>query len=206
MTPHRQYRAATVITGALLVAGFIYSGVSPAVAHNTVEELVPEPGSTVQSSPLIVSIGTNDDFLDITGDARGFVVVALDSEGAYYGDGCVEIVERRMTAELALGEAGTYTIAYQFVSADGHSLQESYTIEFEPGPAHSAAPGAPIAPVCDEAPYTAELDTSPALGETAATEAATEEQGLLLFIGAIIAFTAAAGVVVWAVLARKRRA
>jgi copper resistance protein C len=141
---HRPLLAHTV--GALVLAGIFLGG--PASAHNSVEDRTPEPGAVVTSSPIAVSIATNDEFLDLSGEGRGFAIVGIDESGLFYGDGCVEIIERRMVAELALGQAGTYTIAYQFISADGHSLSDSYTIEFAPGPDHSAAEGHAEAPVC----------------------------------------------------------
>ena len=132
--------------GALVLAGVFLGG--PASAHNSVEDRTPEPGAVVTSSPVAVSIATNDEFLDLSGEGRGFAIVGIDASGMFYGDGCVDIVEQRMVAELPLGQAGTYTIAYQFISADGHSLSDSYTIEFAPGPDHSAAEGRAEAPVC----------------------------------------------------------
>jgi copper resistance protein C len=72
----------------------------------------------------------------------------MDEAGLYYGDGCVELRERQMTARIALGGAGTYTVVYQFVSADGHSLSESYTVEFQPTDDHVETPGMPNRPLC----------------------------------------------------------
>src|SRR6056300_407308 len=121
--------------------GALLLGASPAVAHNVVEDRTPAPGSTVTESPVDISLTTNDIFLDLGGDASGFGVVISDSAGLYYGDGCVSVIERTMSASAQLGEAGTYEIIYQFVSADGHSLSESYEFVFTPDPNHTAAQG-----------------------------------------------------------------
>ena len=141
---HRPLLAHTV--GALVLAGVFLGG--PASAHNSVEDRTPEPGEVVASSPVAVSIATNDEFLDLSGEGRGFAIVGIDESGLFYGDGCVDIIEQRMVAELPLGQAGTYRIAYQFISADGHSLSESYTIDFAPGPDHVVTEGQAEAPVC----------------------------------------------------------
>lgn len=134
-----------------LVAGALALGsAAPALAHNVVEDRDPAADSVVTQSPVTVSISTNDSFLD-TGDAtRGFAIVAQDGAGLYYGDGCVNIDERTMSATIDLGGPGTYTVLYQFVSADGHTLQDSYTFVFEPGADHVPASGRSGAPVCGE--------------------------------------------------------
>jgi methionine-rich copper-binding protein CopC len=106
-----------------------------------VEDRSPAPDSTVTESPVAISLTSDDVFLDLDGEARGFGVVVRDSAGLYYGNGCVDVSERTMTASAELGGSGTYEIIYQFVSADGHSLSDSYEFAFEPGPEHTAATG-----------------------------------------------------------------
>ncbi|MCF8550307.1 MAG: copper resistance protein CopC [Pontimonas sp.] len=140
-------RAPRWIAGLVGVALALGSA-APALAHNVVEDRDPAADSVVTQSPVTVSISTNDSFLD-TGDAtRGFAIVAQDGAGLYYGDGCVNIDERTMSATIDLGRPGTYTVLYQFVSADGHTLQDSYTFVFEPGADHGPAVGLVAPPVC----------------------------------------------------------
>jgi len=145
-TTSRASRWMAALVGVALALG----SATPALSHNVVEERDPAADSVVTTSPVTVSISTNDNFLD-TGDAtRGFALVAQDESGLFYGDGCVSIDERTMSASLELGEAGTYTVLYQFVSADGHTLQDRYTFVFEPGADHVPASGRSAAPVCGE--------------------------------------------------------
>jgi len=140
MTPFwRGNRRSYLLGGTLL--GALLLGASPAYAHNVVEDRSPAPDSSVTDSPVTISLTTDDVFLDLSGEATGFGVAVRDSAGLYYGDGCVELSERTMTASAELGQAGSYEIIYQFVSADGHSLSESYEFVFEPGPSHTPAPG-----------------------------------------------------------------
>jgi copper resistance protein C len=114
---------------------------TPAFAHNVVEELTPAPGAVVSQSPLAISVSTDAMLLDLGGDAAGFGIVIRDASGLYYGDGCVIVSERTMSARADLGEAGTYSIVYQFVSADGHSLSETYDVTFSPTGYHTPAAG-----------------------------------------------------------------
>lgn len=139
--------ALSALTGVVLLVALTGMG-SVALAHNVVEDRIPVPESTITDSPVDISLSTDDFFLDVGGNQRGFAIVMVDSDGLFYGDGCVELVERHMKASVALGKPGTYSVVYQFVSADGHSLSESYTVEFEPAADHTPSPGNPLAPVC----------------------------------------------------------
>ena len=121
---------------------------SPALAHNVVEDRIPSPDSIITISPVEISIATNDMFLDLGGEAGGFGLVMVDDNGLYYGDGCVLLNERRMGALVDLGPAGRYSIVYQFVSADGHLVSESYHVDFQPDNSHIPAQGYPDAPEC----------------------------------------------------------
>lgn len=138
---HRYPLFAALTVVLLSVAG-------PAQAHNVVDSRSPAPDSIVTQSPVEVSIATDDDFLDLGGKSRGFAIAVTDSAGLYFGNGCVDISERRMHSLVDLGEPGVYTITYQFVSADGHSVSESYGVTFSPENDHSVAVGTPSAPVC----------------------------------------------------------
>ena len=146
----RRHSSAPRWMAALLAATLSLGSAQSALAHNIVEDQDPSADSLVTTSPVTVAVSTNGNFLD-TGDAtRGFAIVARDAAGLYYGDGCVNINERTMSATVELGEGGVYTVLYQFVSADGHTLQDSYSFVFEPSPEHVPAAGLSKAPVCGE--------------------------------------------------------
>ena len=186
-----------LIGGALL--GALLWGASPAMAHNVVEDRTPAPGSTVTESPVAISLTTNDVFLDLSGDASGFGVVVRDSAGLYYGDGCVSVIERTMTASAELGAAGTYEITYQFVSADGHSLSESYEFDFAPNASHTPALGYDTPAQCGvprDTP-TEEVDTgvtsTPIASEDIVTEEAPRDPILIVGFLSIVSIA----VVVW---------
>ena len=179
--------------------GALLLGASPAVAHNVVEDRTPAPGSTVTESPVDISLTTNDIFLDLGGDASGFGVVILDSAGLYFGDGCVSVIERTMSASAELGAAGTYEITYQFVSADGHSLSESYEFDFAPNASHTPALGYGTPAQCGvprDTP-TVEVDTAVTSTPIASEDIVTEEapRDPILIVGFLSIVSIA--VVVW---------
>lgn len=192
-----------LLGGTLL--GALLLGASPAFAHNVVEDRSPAPDSVVTDSPVTISLTSDDMFLDLGGETKGFAVVVRDSSGLYYGNGCVEVEERTMTASVELGEAGTYEITYQFVSADGHSLSERYEFVFEPSTEHTAATGydtpaecgVPRAPVEESAPVAEPTLTN----ETLAEEPPRDPIPIVGFVGLVS--IAVAVWVVWRI--RQRR-
>lgn len=201
MTLARGTHRLTLLSGGALL-GALLLVTTPAAAHNVVEERIPAPNSTVTESPVAISLTTDDLFLDLGGEAKGFGVVLRDSAGLYYGDGCVEVRERRMTASAELGQADIYEIIYQFVSADGHSLSESYEFVFEPGPDHTAAPGYDTPAECEVPRTAAEKASGPvatptpiSLEDTFQDEEAPRDP--LLIVGFLSLVTIA--VVVWLV-------
>ena len=170
MTPTMRTLFITPLLGVFVLFVLVFGG-SPALAHNVVENYTPEPGSTVTESPVDISLTSNDLYLDLAGDGQGFGIVVRDSQGLYYGDGCHLVDERTLSASVELGEAGTYEIVYQFVSADGHSLSESYTFEFAPAASHSPAVGYETPAECGVARELASEETTP---ETVVTASSSE--------------------------------
>src|SRR5690606_518500 len=102
---------------------------APAQAHNWVVSTTPAEGETLAELPESFEIRSNDALLDVTGTGSGFAFLVQDAEGLYYGDGCVRVVGPSMFTTAALGEPGPYTVSWQFVSADGHTLSGSYGFE-----------------------------------------------------------------------------
>lgn len=121
-----------------------------ALAHNAVIESVPAPDSVVEQSPLAIRITTSDQLLDLGDAKRGFGIAVVDSAGLYYGDGCVQIDTTSLSATVLLGEAGVYSVIYQYVSADGHSLADQYSFTFSPGLDHQPTWGVSHPPLCGE--------------------------------------------------------
>jgi len=175
LRPTRPRNLGAVICVALLATLGIGA---PALAHNVVEDLIPTPGSTLTTSPVSVSVATDDAFLDLGENLGAFAILMVDQDGFFYGDGCVELIERQMSASIDLGLGGTYQVIYQFVSADGHILSDSYTLVFEPDDSHAPVSGLPEAPVCgvDSTFADPPMDSS---SETSKTESDVEAPTLI---------------------------
>jgi len=142
-------------------------------AHNAVLETTPEAGDTVTVSPVEVRIVTSDTLLDLGGQGSGFAIAVQDDQGAYFGDGCLDIGSTDYATVADLGQAGDYTVTYRFVSADGHSLSDSFSFTFEPTDDHTPADGFVNRPVCGEEGQVVvpETDTEEKLDEKSQTPA-----------------------------------
>ena len=143
-----------VILGASL-AITLASGVPPVAAHNQVIDTTPEQGSVVETSPVLISIVTSGDLLDLGGNQSGFAIVTTDARGGYFGDGCVSVDGPALSSTVALGEPGPYLVTYQYVSEDGHTLSGQFEFDFQPAAGHEPAVAAVEPPICGEEPVVA---------------------------------------------------
>ncbi len=194
-------RSLTALGTAAVALGLVLGAAAPAAAHNYVVSSTPEDGSTISAVPESFTITTNDVLLDLSGDGAGFGMVITDAAGLYYGDGCVSIDGRSMSTIADLGAAGEYTLAFQLISADGHTLSETLRFTYEPAADTPAAVGSTTMPTCG-----APAETPAGGGEAAAPGAAAAEADVVVLTVAVIgALIGAAIVVLVAVSGRRAR-
>ncbi|MBN9139998.1 MAG: copper resistance protein CopC [Micrococcales bacterium] len=92
-----------------------------AEAHSVLVASTPEAGVTLAELPAEFSVTMNETLLSGAGDAA-FALRVRSSDGLYYGDGCLTIVDATVSTPAAIGPAGDYTLEWQVVSADGHPV------------------------------------------------------------------------------------
>ncbi|WP_395640927.1 copper resistance protein CopC [Pseudolysinimonas sp.] len=144
----RAWRAA--LTGAA-AAALVLAVAAPASAHNYVVSSNPAQGEVVTALPEAWELVTNETLLYVGNDAV-FGLWTRDAAGLFYGDGCVDVSGPGMTAVPAIGAPGDYTLAYSFISADGHPLTGEIPFEWAPAePSTEVAVGSATAPQCGEA-------------------------------------------------------
>jgi methionine-rich copper-binding protein CopC len=205
VTANRVGIAAIII--AIAIAGPV-GFVTPAYAHNVLVASTPASGETLTDVPPQFSITTNEALLDLPG-SQGFALQIRDAAGAYYGDGCVQVEGPTMSADAALGEPGAYTMLWQAVSEDGHSVDGA--VPFTWAPEGDVEPSASSAtpPVCGEVPTpmpSASASSAAATSEpTAAPEQASGiDLATVLWVGgAILALGIAAGIAI-AIASRRK--
>ncbi|MEU6809596.1 copper resistance protein CopC [Streptomyces sp. NPDC046831] len=138
MTPTTAPRVRTLVLLLLAVTGALLAGAGPASAHAALTGSDPQQGVVVDQAPAQVSltfsekVALNDDSLRVL-DPRGQRVdtgTPSETGGTTYAvrlrDGLPD---------------GTYTVAYQVVSADSHPVAGAYTFSVGAPSATSAAVG-----------------------------------------------------------------
>ncbi len=141
-------RCAAAALGGVAVATVVLGTAGPAAAHNYLVSSTPSAGETLTALPPRFEITTNDVLLDVTGTAAGFGFRVLDAQGRYYGDGCITVEGDSMTIPAALGPAGPYTVQWQIVSADGHTVDGSYGFTWQPPAGFAPSAGSTTPPDC----------------------------------------------------------
>jgi methionine-rich copper-binding protein CopC len=149
---------------------------APAFAHNYLVSSTPAESSTLTELPEQFSVTTNEPLLDVSGEASGFALQIRDEDGGYYGDGCLAVAGATLSTGAALGTAGEYTVGWQVVSADGHTVDGEFAFTWEPGPGFEPAPPAAAPPTCGAA--------AGATGEAVAPGGSEEPPGSAAAVGA----------------------
>jgi hypothetical protein len=132
--------AALVAAAALALAPAL-----SAAAHDYLVDSDPQAGSTVTTALHQVSLTFND---HVYGGPSSLVTVTGPDAGTrHYETGCATTTDRVVTAPVALGAPGRYTITYQIVSADGHTVSNALSFTYQPPSGATAAAGSASA-VC----------------------------------------------------------
>lgn len=125
---------------------------SPALAHNFYVSSTPGENEVLTTLPDEFIVTTNDNLLDLGGEGSGFAMQVVGPDGLYYGDGCVTVSGPSVSMTAAAGPAGDYTLTWQVISADGHTVSGEIPYRWEPTPdAETSTVGAAAPPVCGEA-------------------------------------------------------
>lgn len=183
--------AAVAVAGAVLLAA-----ATPAQAHNYLVGSTPAEGSTIAELPEAFSVTTNGPLLDLDGDGSGFAIEVTDADGRYYGDGCVTVRDATLSMGASLGEPGDYTLFWQLVSEDGHTVSGSFGFTWAGA---ATAAGAASPPDCGGTAVREPVSTA-----TPSPRADASLVDVLWIGGAILAVLVAGTITVLIVSRRKR--
>jgi methionine-rich copper-binding protein CopC len=166
-------------------------------AHAAVIGSTPQDGSTVTAQPGAFSVVLNEPMLSVPGAASSSAMRLTDAAGRFYGDGCTTVDGASISLDAQLGAAGDYTLTYQVVSADGHTVSGDIGFAFEPADGAAGAEGAVAAPVCgaatesDASESTASANQGvPAETDEPAAEAGSQPPFLAIGVLAVLAVLA----------------
>jgi methionine-rich copper-binding protein CopC len=179
-TATRRTAGVALVAGALGLgaAGLVaLAPAAPAAAHDYVVSSTPAEGSTQADEITEASITFNDVILDLSGTGSSNVLEVTDASGRHFEDGCSTSDGPTLSTGVALGAAGDYTMTYQAVSADGHTVSASLPFSWAPPAGAVVGEGAATRPVCDASDTesgaagegTGQATAEPGSGETSAT-------------------------------------
>jgi methionine-rich copper-binding protein CopC len=142
-------RMAMAGLGVLVAVGAVLGVAAPAQAHNYPIATTPTANETLTELPPKFSVTTNGTLLDIEGNDAGFAIQVRDAAGRYYGDGCVSVDGPTLATDAALGAAGRYTITWQAISTDAHSVSDSFEFTWQPPAGFTPSAGRAKVPDCN---------------------------------------------------------
>lgn len=207
MTSMTRQRTLAALGTVAVALGIVLGAAAPAAAHNYVVSSTPAEGETLTEVPAAFVITTNDILLDLSGEASGFGMLISDTNGFFYGDGCVTVDGRSMSTPAALGAAGDYTLTFQLISADGHTLSDTIAFHYEPIDSVTVQGGLQSPPVCPGREGTVTAPPATGDGDTGGIEIVDESATVLTIVGAAIGALAVLGVTIATlVVSRGRRA
>ncbi|MFG3047006.1 copper resistance protein CopC [Streptomyces sp. NPDC048241] len=124
MTPTITPRLRTLVLLLLAVTGALFAGAAPASAHAALTGSDPAQGVVVDRAPTQISLTFSEQVAMGDGSLR-----VLDPKGKpVQSGGPVNVSGTTYAVRLHAGLAdGTYTVAYQVVSADSHPVAGAYT-------------------------------------------------------------------------------
>jgi len=191
-------RRITAVLVALVVAVPVLGLAAPAQAHNYLVASTPADGETLTELPAEFSVTTNEALLSLDGSSAGFALEIRGDDGLYFGDGCVRVEDATLSETAALGEAGDYTMLWQLISADGHTVSGEIGFNWAPADDAELSAGASSPATCGNGVAAPEA-SSPSVPRTNA------DLGDVLWIGGAIVALLVAGFVTFLVATRKRR-
>jgi len=205
MTPRFRLPLFILVGLAAVLAGTmpVWDAAAPAQAHNNLVSSTPREGETLTALPKDFVITTNGSLLNLEGNSAGFGLQVTDSAGEYYGDGCVTVDGSAVSTAAALGAAGAYTVTWQAVSTDGHTISDSFGFTWQPPASFTPSAGSTKVPDCNGTTG-ANVQPAPDSGTTGAQTVGAGTLTTVLWIGGVF-LAAAAAVILTLVFAGRRK-
>lgn len=140
-----------------LALATLVSNAAPASAHSELVESTPAAGAAVKAAPTEVELV----FGEGVQEQGGSIVVSLQ-DSVVSQENTFAVQDNVATVQLqGADQPGTYRVAFRVVSADGHTVRDTFSYELT-----GSTPTATSTSDPTEAPVTATPSTSPVAGES----------------------------------------
>jgi methionine-rich copper-binding protein CopC len=179
-------------------------------AHDEVEGTNPKANTTVAAGVIDVSVTFGEDIMAIPdGQGNTIEVNGPGTDGdTTWSNGCSTVSGNVLSTPVDLDKAGTYTVTWRAVSADGHATDGTFTFELENKNGYQSSGLVEATPECQAAqeqpliapaPNTGGDSVGPATDiDTTATDTPAFDEnltGLFIGIGLIVVGSVAGAVV-----------
>lgn len=123
MTTRRRTARAALVALVVGVLGLL--GAGPASAHNTLISSDPADAASLATGPATVTLTFNDVVQNLQP-----VITVVGPGGDRWEGSPVSVLNNTASVPVnPLGPAGTYTVAYRIISADGHAVEGTTTFQ-----------------------------------------------------------------------------
>ena len=191
--------------GAVVVAAAIGLTAAPASAHNSVINTSPAEGAVVTEQPGLFTVTTSDNLLDPGGTGTSMAMqISGPADAAsplYYGDGCAAVFGPTLEMSAQLGEPGEYTVMWQAVSTDSHTISGTFSFTWQPAEGQVLAAGSATPPACGGT----DAVGAPQPTESTGSAAAGAELADVLWIAGAVAAVLIAGIATLLVVTRTKK-
>lgn len=133
----------------MLAAALALVPAGAASAHDYLISTDPTADSTVTAELDQIGLTFNNAVLDFA-DSTRLQVTGPDGSATHFETACASVSGTKVSAPIALGEAGVYTVVWRIVSADGHAVSDTFSFRYEPVEGATAAEGTSSGPTCGE--------------------------------------------------------
>lgn len=192
-------RIRTVLAGVAVAAAAVLFAAAPASAHDELVSADPAADAVLAEAPEQLTLTFSSNLLSIDEASSGTAIVVSDEEGTDWVDGAPTVQADTVSVPLKAGiPNGAYRVTWQVVSSDGHPTSGEYAFSVDAAEATPSAEPSESAAVPSDEP-----SAEPSPSATPAGEGADCLPGALIGLAGLLALV---GVVVWVVLARKRKA
>jgi methionine-rich copper-binding protein CopC len=185
------------MVGVAVVAVPVLGFATPAQAHNYVVSSTPAQGATLSELPEQFAVTTNGPLLSLEGSVAGFAIEVKDAQGLYYGDGCVSVLGSTLSEAAALGPAGDYTMLWQLISTDGHTVSGEIDFTWAPPDGFEPSEGTATAATCGN-------EAAEPVASAPPEKRGNADLSDVLWIGGAIGALLVAGLVTFLVVTRKK--
>jgi methionine-rich copper-binding protein CopC len=179
-------------TGVLIAAIAFLAGSAPAaVAHDALAEAVPAADQVI-TEPLEEVVLTFSE-APLEGFDVGLVISVIDPSGKDVSSGDIAISDTTLSKAVTLVAAGTHTVQWRTVSADGHPISGEYSFTY-------SAPATPSAEPSDGSASPSPRVTTPTETASPSPQPVDAEESTfpigIVIVGILLLFLVLAAVVV----------